>query len=74
MGLCSEKSVLNWSSLYLFGNIDVNASIILQHIYFHLLPFVLPLQEVQLQQAMKEPYGRILAECPAEEDLLTYER
>uniref|UniRef100_A0A3B5LDE0 FIG4 phosphoinositide 5-phosphatase n=1 Tax=Xiphophorus couchianus TaxID=32473 RepID=A0A3B5LDE0_9TELE len=27
----------------------------------------------ELQQAMKEPYGRILAECPAEEDLLIYE-
>ncbi|XP_043962480.1 polyphosphoinositide phosphatase [Gambusia affinis] len=31
-------------------------------------------EEVQPQQAMKEPYGRILAECPAEEDLLIYER
>uniref|UniRef100_A0A3Q2NN34 FIG4 phosphoinositide 5-phosphatase n=1 Tax=Fundulus heteroclitus TaxID=8078 RepID=A0A3Q2NN34_FUNHE len=31
-------------------------------------------EEIQPQQVMKEPYGHNLAECPAEEDLLIYER
>ncbi|MEQ2236499.1 phosphatidylinositol-3,5-bisphosphate 5-phosphatase, partial [Ilyodon furcidens] len=31
-------------------------------------------EEIQPQQTMKEPYGHNLAECPAEGDLLIYER
>lgn len=60
---------------------EFNVQIIIGDLYLlvfmpltFMLPFFLPLQETQPHQAMKEPYGRNLAECPAEEDLLIYER
>lgn len=43
------------------------------HLSLLTFPFS-PLQEIQQQQSVKEPYGLNLDGFPAEEDVLIYER